>query len=120
MLVAEHGGVGLLLNAMRRFEGSVHMQESGCGAIGAIAATVPENKAAIIVAGGLHVVCAAMAAFPDNREFQEYAVSAIQGVVWNLPPLIDAALEAGVEPLLRHAADLGLENAVQQLQRMGI
>ena len=56
----------------------------------------------------------------DNNGVQEQAVGAIQNVVWDNPAHIAMAGEAGVVPLLQHAAAMGIEHAANQLQRMGV
>ena len=61
-----------------------------------------------------------MAYHADDDDVQESAVAAIQNVVWDNPAHIAMAGEAGVVPLLQHAAALGIEDAAKQLQRMGV
>ena len=56
----------------------------------------------------------------DNRGVQEQAAKAIKNAVWNIPVHIAIAEEAGVVPLLQHAAALGIEHAARQLRRMGV
>ena len=56
----------------------------------------------------------------DNNDVQEKASGAILNVVFNNPVHIAMAEEAGVVPLLQHAAAMGIENATKQLTRMGV
>ena len=56
----------------------------------------------------------------DDNDVQESAAKAIENVVWDNPAHIAMAGEAGVVPLLQHAAAMGIEAAANQLQRMGV
>ena len=56
----------------------------------------------------------------DDNVVQGSASAAIQNVVWDNPVHIAMAGEAGVVPLLQHAAAMGIEAAAVQLQRMGV
>jgi hypothetical protein len=61
-----------------------------------------------------------MAYHADDDDVQESAVAAIQNVVWDNPAHIAMAGEAGVVPLLQHAAAMGIDGAADQLQQMGV
>ena len=61
-----------------------------------------------------------MANHADDNGVQESAAKAIKNVVWDIPAHIAMAGEAGVVPLLQHAAAMGIEHAANQLQRMGV
>ena len=61
-----------------------------------------------------------MANHADDDDVQESAVAAIQNVVWDNPAHIAMAGEAGVVPLLQHAAAMGIDGAADQLQQMGV
>jgi len=78
------------------------------------------NAGTIATTGGIEAVARAMVNHADNRGVQEQAAKAIKNVVWNIPAHIAMAGEAGVVPLLQHAAAMGIEHAAAQLQRMGL
>ena len=61
-----------------------------------------------------------MAYHADDDDVQKSAAKAIQNVVWDNPAHIAMAGEAGVVPLLQHAAAMGIDGAADQLQRMGV
>ena len=56
----------------------------------------------------------------DDNDVQESAAKAIENVVWDNPARIAMAGEAGVVPLLQHAAAMGIARAARQLRRMGM
>ena len=62
----------------------------------------------------------AMANHADDNDVQEYTSHAIVNIVWDIPAHIALAGEAGVVPLLQHAAAMGIEHATKQLKRMGV
>ena len=61
-----------------------------------------------------------MAYHADDDDVQESAVAAIQNVVWDNPAHIAMAGEAGVVPLLQHAAAMGIEHATSACKVMGV
>ena len=61
-----------------------------------------------------------MAYHADDNDVQKSAAKVIKNVEWNIPVHIAMAGEAGVVPLLQHAAAMGIEVAANQLQRMGV
>ena len=79
-----------------------------------------ENQVAIAAAGGIEAVAGAMVNHADNNGVQVSAVGAIRNVVRNIPVHIAMAGDAGMVPLLQHAAAMGIEAAANQLQRMGV
>ena len=78
------------------------------------------NAGTIATTGGIEAVARAMVNHADNNDVQEKASGAILNVVFNNPVHIAMAEEAGVVPLLQHAAAMGIEHAANQLQRMGV
>jgi hypothetical protein len=55
-----------------------------------------------------------MAYHADDNDVQKSAAKVIKNVVWNIPVHIAMAGEAGVVPLLQHAAAMGIEVAANQ------
>ena len=78
------------------------------------------NAGTIATTGGIDAVARAMVNHADNNAVQDSAAKAIENVVWDNPAHIAMAGEAGVVPLLQHAAAMGIEAAANQLQRMGV
>ena len=78
------------------------------------------NAGTIATTGGIEAVARAMVNHADDDDVQTQAVSAIKNVVWNIPAHIAMAGEAGVVPLLQHAAAMGIARAARQLRRMGM
>jgi hypothetical protein len=77
------------------------------------------NQQTIATNGGIKAVARAMANHADHRGVQHQGAASIASVVWNIPARIAMAIDAGVVPLLQHAAAMGFALATQQLQRMG-
>ena len=90
------------------------------GVKGNITAKNADNAVPIAEAGGIEALARAMTNHADDRDVQYKAVYAFQKVVWDIRALVVMAQEAGVVPLLQHAAGQGIERAATQLVRMGV
>ena len=77
------------------------------------------NREPIAANGGIEAVACAMANHTDHRGVQASGVIFIHNMVY-YPVCIAVANQAGVVPLLQHAAAMGIEHAANQLQRMGV
>ena len=120
VLIAAAGGIVAVIRGMVRCEDHAGVQQYGCAALAELAFNNEENRVAIAAAGGIAVVAGAMANHADNYGVQESAAKAIERVVRNIPDHIAVVRVAGMVPLLQHAADMGIERAKNQLQRMGM
>ena len=77
-----------------------------------------ENRDAIATNGGIEAVANAMTKHANNQGVQDSAANAIASVVRDIPAHSAVANEAGVVPLLQHAATMGIPAATEQLARM--
>ena len=78
------------------------------------------NASTIATTGGIKAIASAMTNHANNNDIQKEGSSAINNVVYDNPVRIAMAGEAGVVPLLQHAAAMGIARAANQLQRMGV
>ena len=78
------------------------------------------NAITIATTGGIEAIARAMINHADNNDVQGSASMAIINVVRDNPVHIAMAGEAGVVPLLQHAAAMGIARAARQLRRMGM
>ena len=112
------GGIALVLASMQRLESDEWVQKEGCAAIMHIAAS--DGAFDAVAEDAIKAIARAMGGFPDSVVLQKCAAYALAVLVFDIPPRMALALEAGVGPLLAHAADIGSHAAVSQLQRMGV
>ena len=72
-------------------------------------------------AGGIEAVTAALGRFPDDKAMQTSACGAISCIVWTDAGRREKAVDAGIEPLLRHAYTAhDIQAAARQLVRMNM
>ena len=116
--IINEGGIALVLASMQRLESDEWVQKEGCAAIMHIAAS--EGAFDAVVEDAIKAIARAMGGFRGSVVLQKCAAYALTMLVFDIPPRVALALEAGVGPLLAHAADIGSHAAVSQLQRMGV
>ena len=78
------------------------------------------NASTIATTGGIKAIASAMTNHANNNDIQKEGSAAINNVVYDSPAHIAMAGEAGVVPLLQHAAAMGVDDATNQLKRMGL
>ena len=92
-----------------------------CRALWGIVVNNAKNQVEAVEAGGIEVVAAALGRFPDDKAMQTSACGAISCIVWTDAGRREKAVDAGIEPLLRHAYTAhDIHAAARQLGRMNL
>lgn len=102
-LCTSMGGAALLLRAMQAHPTDAKVQEHGLATVAAMALRSPENAGALAARGGIPVVLQGLRGHPQATAVQRQGALAVRNLVSRNPVLAEPCLDAGAEPLLRHA-----------------
>eukprot|EP00928_Gymnodinium_smaydae_P012734 TRINITY_DN14639_c0_g1_i1.p1 TRINITY_DN14639_c0_g1~~TRINITY_DN14639_c0_g1_i1.p1 ORF type:complete len:897 (+),score=238.36 TRINITY_DN14639_c0_g1_i1:252-2942(+) len=94
-LIARHGGVPLLIEAMRRYSGNVEVQAAGCMAIGQLGSSEIRVKRKAAEGGVIGLVLRAMVKHQKEPDVQQAACGALRQLASNAPKNKDFIAERG-------------------------
>lgn len=121
-LCSSMGGASLLLRAMQAHPTDAKVQEHGLATVAAMTLRSPENALTVAGLGGVPVLLQGMRGHPGATAVQRQGALAVRNLVSRAQTeLAEALLDAGAEPLLRHAGTFqeSVDEAYAALRDLG-